>query len=162
MKTLLVGGVDDVYRVVRRSLEKYGIDIIEHWASDRKRIPSALPVSCEAVIILKDMTSHNLADTGRDLAKKSSLPWCMTSRKWAVMHEDISKTFNVRKEEPMAQTPAAQAPAQTIKPKTRDELFKELQQIATTLMLEHNVLTIQIGNEGIQISVLQNIDLPLG
>ncbi len=172
MKVLLVGGVDDVYRAVRRSLEKLGLDVIEHWASDRKKIPTALPAGCQGVVILKDMGSHNLIETGRDFAKKDNLPWCMTSRKWAVMHGDLIKTFDLKEEDmsnkPLAQTqktqtpaPAAAAPAPSA-PKTREELLKDLQKLATTLMLEHNVLAIQISQSGIQVSVMQSIDLPLG
>ena len=178
MKILLVGGVDDVYRAVRRSLEKLGLEVIEHWASDRKKIPTALPAGCQGVVILKDMGSHNLIETGRDFAKKDNLPWCMTSRKWAVMHGDLIKTFDLKEieqqhvEEDMSnkplnqisktQTPAPAPVTTAPAPKSRDELLKDLQKIATSLMLEHNVLAIQISQSGIQVSVMQSIDLPLG
>jgi 3-oxoacyl-ACP reductase-like protein len=88
------------------------------------------------------------------------------------MHGDLIKTFDLKEEDmsnkPLAQTqktqtpaPAAAAPAPSA-PKTREELLKDLQKLATTLMLEHNVLAIQISQSGIQVSVMQSIDLPLG
>jgi hypothetical protein len=85
---LLVGGVADVYREVRKKLFKNkNIDLKYHFEWKAQDIPKDVTL----IIIVVDMINHNLENIVVEAAKRAGVPFVRTSRKWAVMSQAIEQ-----------------------------------------------------------------------
>ena len=86
---LIVGGNDDVVKQITRHLNAHGVTVGAHWETPRD-VQTTIPKKCNGVIILKDFTSHILAEQSRAIASKQGIPFCITVRKWASMSLALS------------------------------------------------------------------------
>lgn len=69
-----------------RRFAENGISIVEHINRPVKSVDK-LP-ACDALIIIKDMVSHNLADSAIEAAKKQGVVYSFMQRKWS-QSEDL-------------------------------------------------------------------------
>jgi len=73
----LTGGWDSVIHKVKPLLHRdYGIEVIDHWPQDGvAKIPTREPVGTELVLYSIDVSSHNLADRAREIARRAGIPY---------------------------------------------------------------------------------------
>jgi hypothetical protein len=88
---VLVGGNEDVQAQMRRKLSSVNISIGAIW-TDPRHIQTTFPARCNGLLILKDFTSHNLAERSRDAAVKAGVRWAYIQRKWASTLNALSVT----------------------------------------------------------------------
>jgi hypothetical protein len=79
---VLVGGNDAIFQLLRSKLANVNITIGAHWV-DSKQVQTRVPDRCNGLLILKDFTSHTLADKAKECAEMSGTRWAYITRKWA-------------------------------------------------------------------------------
>lgn len=82
-KALVVGGLKKyVLDTMATKLARHGISVAWHWPMDRDMSSSAIPVGCEVVILLVDMTRNpdTLRKQLRSPAKHMGIPLIATSK----------------------------------------------------------------------------------
>lgn len=79
---VLVGGNDAIFQLLRNKLADVNITIGAHWI-ESKHVQSRVPDRCNGLLILKDFTSHTLAEKAKDCAEISGTRWAYITRKWA-------------------------------------------------------------------------------
>lgn len=186
IRALVVGGREDFVRDrVGVNLRKVGIEVGWHFDFEHpRRADSGIPKGCELVVLLSDMTPGAMAKTVLNAAH-GRVPIVRTQRKWSQMLTDLNNagvlrgsTMSAAGEQFMhnvealdakglmgeikmpAQLPVRVNTEERSKAKTFEELIEDLKTTAA-LMLAHEVTSIIVTNEGIDVKQVRNVKVAL-
>lgn len=105
MRAMIVGGEPRyAFGKVKENLARMGIDVVEHIGSDGKYERINGPRGCDCLILMKDVCSHRLFDEARKVASIANIPCVTTSKRWAVMKNDVGEMLQHRGIEAVKQT----------------------------------------------------------
>ena len=93
MRNLVIVGADHLGHI-EKNLNQMGFKNILH-IKGRKESESRfqLPQEADAVLVLLDFVSHNLAKATKDKARKQSLPICFAKRSWTSIYHSLKSIF---------------------------------------------------------------------
>lgn len=187
IRALVVGGREDFVRDrIGANLRKVGIEVAWHYDFEHQaKAKSGIPKDCELVVLLSDMTPGAMAQTLAQAARSGGYPLVRTHRKWAVMLTDLMKAGVIKnplsaageqllhnvealeskglmEKKPMATPlPVRVATEDRRQPKTFEELLEDLKVSATALMLAHDVTSIIVTSDGIDVKQTRSVKVAL-
>ena len=95
MRVLVVGGADSLLDgAFGAKLAEHGIEIA--WREVEPSKLGVLPVSCEGVLVIRDLVSHSLSWSAVAAAKARGLPCAQIPRKWAQAYPILRRARLVR------------------------------------------------------------------
>lgn len=94
---VLGGELSFVEGKVTNNLRQLGINVIGVHDWDRSRPPKSLPGDTQVLLVMKEMTNHEICNAGVAIAKKSDIPYVMVSRKLAVMKDQLQRCIPLQR-----------------------------------------------------------------